>query len=238
MLKRFGCLVIVVALLFALASVGLADEASAVNVAVMGMSKDNVDALILVSMTGNDARMLMVDPQSLKLDSDHDPEAVLKAINAFYGLTIEKYALIPFDGLADIIDAAGGVDLEIAEDDLAVILPDGRKAFAVAGEQPVSNEQVRALLSSGSEKQRSERRRVIFEAMLDRARSGGLNLNILTMAKLMTMCETNFSLWEVMSLGFGVLTGGRMSITTKKAPLTDDARGESEAEAARAYFAA
>ncbi|MBR3144765.1 MAG: LCP family protein [Clostridia bacterium] len=47
------------------------------------------------------------------------PELAIKTINQTYGLDISRYATINFYGMVDIIDAVGGIEATITEDELA-----------------------------------------------------------------------------------------------------------------------
>lgn len=48
------------------------------------------------------------------------PEVAIKTLNTIFGLDISEYATVNFYGMADIIDAVGGIDVELAEGELDV----------------------------------------------------------------------------------------------------------------------
>ena len=48
------------------------------------------------------------------------PELAIKTLNTIFGLDISEYATVNFYGMADIIDAMGGIDVELAEGELNV----------------------------------------------------------------------------------------------------------------------
>ena len=48
------------------------------------------------------------------------PELAIKTLNTIFGLDISEYATVNFYGMADIIDAVGGIDVELAEGELNV----------------------------------------------------------------------------------------------------------------------
>ena len=48
------------------------------------------------------------------------PELAIKTLNTIFGLDISEYATVNFYGMADIIDAVGGIDVELAEGELDV----------------------------------------------------------------------------------------------------------------------
>lgn len=48
------------------------------------------------------------------------PELAIKTLNTIFGLDISEYATVNFYGMADIIDAVGGIDVTLAEGELNV----------------------------------------------------------------------------------------------------------------------
>lgn len=46
------------------------------------------------------------------------PELAIKTLNTVFGLDISEYATVNFYGMSDIIDAVGGIDVELAEGEL------------------------------------------------------------------------------------------------------------------------
>ena len=48
------------------------------------------------------------------------PEVAIKTLNTIFGLDISEYATVNFYGMADIIDAVGGIDVELAKGELDV----------------------------------------------------------------------------------------------------------------------
>lgn len=48
------------------------------------------------------------------------PELAIKTLNTVFGLDISEYATVNFYGMSDIIDAVGGIDVELAEGELDV----------------------------------------------------------------------------------------------------------------------
>lgn len=52
--------------------------------------------------------------------SKDGPELAIKTLNTIFGLDISEYATVNFYGMADIIDAVGGIDVELAEGELDV----------------------------------------------------------------------------------------------------------------------
>lgn len=48
------------------------------------------------------------------------PELAIKTLNTIFGLDISEYATVNFYGMSDIIDAVGGIDVELAQGELDV----------------------------------------------------------------------------------------------------------------------
>lgn len=53
------------------------------------------------------------------------PEFAIKTLNTIFGLDISEYATVNFYGMADIIDAVGGIEVELAKGELDVVMHEG-----------------------------------------------------------------------------------------------------------------
>ena len=49
------------------------------------------------------------------------PELTIRAINESFGMDISDYALISMEGIAEIIDLLGGVEVDVTEEELSLI---------------------------------------------------------------------------------------------------------------------
>ena len=104
------------------------------NIALLGIDDNNVsDAIMLASINTKNKKinlisiardsLVKIEPKNKKsyyskineAYSNGNEETTLKAINKNFNLRIMEYITINFDGLGDVIDALGGLDLEISK---------------------------------------------------------------------------------------------------------------------------
>lgn len=235
MSRKLTSLLLAILLLVGCTS-AMAEAPSHLDALIVGVSDGAADALILAHAAGSEVRLLMVDPELLPVERAQDVSQIAADVGEIYGMDLSRYVGISFDELADVVDALGGIELTVTDEDLAVRKEDGEVAFSAAGAQLVTGDQARALLGTGTEQQLSERRIRVFEAMLNLARTGELSLSGDLVERVMALCETNFTLEDMVTMGMAMLSGENLSIETKRAPLTDDITSDAEAAATREYL--
>ena len=114
-----------------------ASDSGVINIALFGVDardySENTrsDAIMILSVDTNSGRMtlstLMRDTLvsvpgywDMKLTESYaygGPELAVQTINANFGTDIREYATVTFKGMAEIIDAAGGVMIDISEEE-------------------------------------------------------------------------------------------------------------------------
>lgn len=63
------------------------------------------------------------------------PEQAIRAINQNFGLDIQDYVTVNFASMAKIVDAFGGVNIDLTEDEISEI---NKNMYALAAESPES----------------------------------------------------------------------------------------------------
>ena len=223
-----------------------------VNILLLGLDalndgKQRSDA-IMVASVGYDGlkltslmRDVMVEIPGQgrhKLNSAHalgGPELTMRVINETFDLNITNYVAVDFRTLVDLVDALGGVDVEIEEKELdslnicayytyrSIIQLDPEKYAHYASSQPETRTgklRLNGLFATGytrirycdSDYVRTSRQRQVLAAMVARLRENCLNP--LIYARLYRVLEqdvqTNLSLPEIISLGEKVLLSGKV----------------------------
>lgn len=143
------------------------------------------------------------------------PELVMETVNEAFGTNIEKYVLVNMNGLVEIIDLVGGIDLEISESErnytnqYAASYIDSVAAYA--GETQLNSAglvHMNGLLATSYARNRYTdndygrvmRQQKVLLALADRAREMSL-VELLALAKsFLGMTETNLDLTEIASL--------------------------------------
>lgn len=112
----------------------------------------------------------------------------LKSINRALDLNIKEYVTVNFDSLVDAINAIGGVSITVTNEELKYINPYVHETSRVsgvpsadvttAGTQVLNGVQAvaysRIRYTAGGDEKRTERHRIVLEAMLTKAKSLGI----------------------------------------------------------------
>lgn len=146
------------------------------------------------------------------------PELTIQAINENFGTDISKYMLISMDGIAEVIDLLGGLDLDITEAERKALnkglfdlsglsgmekLQESGEKVHLNGNQATAYARIRKI---DSDFVRVERQRIVLLAMAEKILSGAdasTLMNIVT--ALMDYVDTNLTFMEIMTLaGMGL----------------------------------
>ena len=155
-------------------------------------------------------------------------QLAMRTMNKLLELNIEHYVVINFYGLATIIDALGGVDIELTKAEAGAINTYIKKNLKKGGYDNQDKDYERQdlekkngvqhldgiqavmyarLRSIDNDFKRSERQRHLLEVLLGKVLEGGLNIDKLL--NLLEIClpyaETNMSAMDMVSLAMGVL---------------------------------
>lgn len=158
----------------------------------------------------------------------HGAELAMKTINLNFQMNIERYVLVNIHGLADIIQALGGVDMYLTKEEAHQINYElftkepmdsnkGREKLLkqdgvqhLDGMQAVTYGRIRNLQGQ-NDLNRNSRQRVLLETLLKTV------MQDMDVMKLMTLIQTalpygrtNLTLDEMLSLGMAVLGGETM----------------------------
>lgn len=216
------------------------------NIALFGIdardlkaSKSNSDSIMILSIdtVHNSIKITSIMRDSLvpidgynpnKINAAYafgGPELAIKTLNQAFGLNIRDYATVNFAGMAEIIDAMGGIELEIsaAERNEAnyhmrwLAITSGISYTPIAntglqtldGNQAVSFARIRKVTTSGGVSDdygRTDRQRYVMEQLFNKALSMSKTKYPAVIKALLPHVETSLSYSDV--LGFaGVLTG-------------------------------
>lgn len=201
---------------------------------VKGNKRTRSDAMITVSINRNTKKVIMtsfmrdmyvVIPNK---EDNHNrmntafaiggPDLLFKTLKTNFGIKIDKYVHIDFYNFIDLVDAVGGVDIEVAQDELNVInwyyLPQlsaaldqpadwdlirsGPGLVHMNGKQALAYTRVRYVGQGDFE--RTERQRKVLSRIVEKAKTMKVSeLNKLADVVL-PLISTNLTQGEVMSL--------------------------------------
>lgn len=152
------------------------------------------------------------------------PSLAVKTINQIFGLDISAYATVNFFGMGDIIDAVGGIDIEVTEDELFVEKglnelveqhakplgknPDDYKIYTAGvhhmnGIQAVAYARIRAVPNingASNDFGRTERQRIVMQKLMEKALSLDVSALPGLANKLVPYVKTSLTNSELVSL--------------------------------------
>lgn len=205
------------------------------NVALFGLDsrendlgKGNRSDTIMIASLNNDTKEVKLvsiyRDTLLKLDdgsynkanaaySFGGPEGAVSLINRNLDMNIEKYVTVNFNALVDVIDAVGGLDLDLTHDEVVhmnnycvetskvtgksyeKIEPEVEGTYHLNGVQAVSYSRIR--YTAGGDFKRAERQRLVLQKIADKAQ----NMSVGTVNKIIDsvfpQISTNFTLAEM-----------------------------------------
>jgi len=143
------------------------------------------------------------------------PDGAIHMINENLDMNIEKYVTVNFNALVDVIDALGGLDLELTAEEVVhmnnycvetskvtgkkykKIEPEKAGTYHLNGVQAVSYSRIRQ--TAGDDAMRTHRQRVVITKMMEKMQT----MNLATIYKLvdtvLPQVATNFKVGEVLS---------------------------------------
>ena len=164
------------------------------------------------------------------------PALTVRCINENFGLNIERYALVNMQCLVDIVDALGGIRLDVTSEESSAInaliasdanAHDENSEFATdpvpAGTQVLLNgRQALAYVrirKSDSDYARTSRQRVVLETIARRLQQESM-MNLMGMAmSLLNNVETNLSLDEIMAIATVGVSADMGSVEEMRVPV-------------------
>lgn len=147
--------------------------------------------------------------------SFYGPEGAISMINKNLDMNIEKYVTVNFNALVDVIDAVGGLDIEMTEEEVVhmnnycvetsevtgqsytKIEPEVAGTYHLNGVQAVSYSRIR--YTAGGDFERASRQRHVLELIANEAQNMSLGTINKIIDKVFPQISTNFTLTEMVS---------------------------------------
>ncbi|MBQ4119908.1 MAG: LCP family protein [Clostridia bacterium] len=159
------------------------------------------------------------------------PELAIKTLNHNFGLDISEYATVNFYGMAEIIDAVGGIDVEFTRQEVVTNHADGFNGLVkrhcekigvdpepyyirtegkhhVNGIQAVAYSRIRKyenIWGTNNDFGRTDRQRYVMEQLFEKAIKLPKSRYVNLVKALIPYTETSLSYSEIMGLAFDVL---------------------------------
>ena len=156
------------------------------------------------------------------------PQLAMETLNTNFDLNIRDYATVNFDQLADIIDAVGGVEVEVDDNELYYtnslqnyyVVTEGRAPNPIQstglvtlnGEQAVCYSRIRK--ESGGDDARTNRQREVLEALMVKIKAQPIWKWPDLCRQLLPMMETSLDYTDIMWLSTILLGNVEMELTS------------------------
>lgn len=223
------------------------------NIALYGIDDDgNSDSVMIISINQNTNKikllsvlrdsLVLVEPKDKKSyytkiteAYDYGPETAIKALNRNFNLDIENYAAIKFDGMAKVIDAVGGIDINIteAERDMINGLIQTTKELTgpllksygdvhLNGNQAVAYSRIRKINNQNGQYGdygRTDRQRTVLEQLFHAALKINYSQYPSFINSLLPYVETSMGVNDIMSLA-GIMTKSGVDFEQARVPDT------------------
>ncbi len=157
----------------------------------------------------------------------------VKTVNQNFNLDIKDYVVVDFAGLEDMIDAIGGITLTITEEELPSLNNSIKEqsrlrgvepkyinspgTYEVNGIQGVAYARIRK--ATGGDFKRTERQRIVLEAMFKKVKSSGVFKLPSLVSNLLPHVRTSLSTNSILKLGSSALLSDIGNIEQQRFPL-------------------
>ena len=152
------------------------------------------------------------------------PELSLKTINQNFNMNIREFVTVNFEGLEDIIDALGGVEINIKENEVKHVYGSFVGKQMLNGSQALTYSRIRS--TGNGDFERTERQRVVLEKIINE----GLNQGVAQYPKILNVLlpyvETSLSKNEILKLGTSIFTSNIKDVEKFRIPLDEYSKSE------------
>ena len=165
------------------------------------------------------------------------PQLALSTINSNFNLNIKYFATVDFFDMEKIIDALGGVEIDVQENEIELIngysaetsniSKEERKLVTKAGLQNLNGMQAvsytRIRYTAGGDFVRTERQRTVLTAILKKLSSMDKTKFATIVPTLAQYVETNLGATDMLSIGIDALQAGISNIDQERFPIDGNA---------------
>jgi LCP family protein required for cell wall assembly len=168
------------------------------------------------------------------------PELAIKTINQNFDMNIRDFVTVDFYGLEEIIDAMGGVEIEVKSNEVKDInknmdqvdkltntsSPKVQNAGlqTLTGRQAVAYSRIRKV--GNGDYERTERQRKVLEQVLSKGMNAGVTKYPKLLNTMLPYVETSLSKANILSLGTSTLSSGIRKIDQYRIPVDGYVKGQ------------
>ncbi len=134
------------------------------------------------------------------------PQLALKTINSNYKLNLKDFVAVNFSSLPKLVDAVGGVDIDIKDYELSELKKHGITSTGMQrlnGEQALRYSRIRYV--GNGDYERTERHRTILNSVFTKLMKQDKTKILSTVSEILPMVKTNLSNNQIMDLTMDVI---------------------------------
>lgn len=144
------------------------------------------------------------------------PELSMKTINKNFDMNIREFVAVDFEGLAHIIDALGGVEVDIKANEVSHVQGSTAGTQLLNGQQALEYSRIRK--TGDGDYERTQRQRLVLEKALDKALDAGITKYPKLLTTILPFVETSLSQGEILKLGTSIFGSGTKNIEQFRIP--------------------
>ena len=167
-------------------------------------------------------------------------QLAIKTLNENFQLNIKDYITVDFFSLEKIINALGGVQINVTKEELPLINDYVTETAAIEkvtppvltktglqklnGMQAVAYTRIR--YTAGGDYERTERQRTVLTALFNKVQEGGVTKYPSIVSTVLPFTETSIDKLNMISMGTSVLTSGTKTLDQARFPLDNQGKGQ------------
>ena len=150
------------------------------------------------------------------------PELSMKTINQNFDMNIRDFVAVDFEGLAQIIDTVGGVEVDIKSNEVSHVPGSSTGTQVLTGKQALAYSRIR--MTGDGDYERTQRQRLVLEKTLDKALSAGITKYPKLLTTILPFIETSLSQGEILKLGTSIIGADAKNIDQFRIPADGHAK--------------
>ena len=160
------------------------------------------------------------------------PKLTISTIEKTFGIRIDRYMVVDFEGFSKIIDTLGGIDMELSASECAYINTYSGDKHTLKGSGVKHLTGLQALHysrdrnSKGSDYDRTSRQRNVIRAIIGKLKTASLTQITDFISTVGPLVTTNFKTSEISRLGTSAIEYLNYPITEFRLPTDDNVRNE------------
>lgn len=156
----------------------------------------------------------------------------IKTIEQNFGIHVDRYASVDFNGFAKIIDNLGGIDIKLSDKEISYINSDSQSHNTIKGHGVVHLDGLQTLSharnrhSTGSDYDRTQRQRDVIMMVIDKFKNASFTQITQIISDIAPLITTNFTTSEITKLATNTMSYLKFNTEEFRLPTNDNVRNE------------